>query len=108
MNNSGKITTNNHRRDLLAWHELTEREQDQFSHYMITSETAGEPDYTPRFVRYKGNVIDTHDGPTVVDHGGFQWIAFPDTYWTADMVRFVEDEDDHEWYVICGQWTSSD
>ena len=54
-----KVTTNNHRRELLALAELAETEREQFDY--VTEDDA----FDPRFVRAYGNVYDVHDSQAI-------------------------------------------
>ena len=101
-----KITTNGHARELLAYAELTDKERADFDY--ITEDD----DWSPRFARYRGNVLDVSDMQCVSVSPAFQpfgvnvapdsplaaWHgAASDSYWSGIVVRY---SDDYEFVVI--------
>lgn len=111
------VTTNNHRRTLVTYWELTVTESEEFDY--VTDE---DDRYVPRFVRAYGNVYDTHDvqrisvaprhepfgfnvaadSPLASWHGIATESAFSGT-----VFRFINDEDGADDAVIVGSAYSS-
>ena len=100
------ITTNNHPRELLAYSELTPKEQEWFDYI------PEEEQWSPRFARYRGNVLDISDfqvinvapvfhpfGVNVAPESPLaKWHGVAsDSYWSGIVARY---SDDYESVVI--------
>lgn len=91
-----EIITNNVPRNVLQWHELTEKEKKEFD-YLDTQERQEEAS----FVRYRGWVYDLGEfmrvEPPIAPHaqreGLEKWDGyFSDSFFSAVLVRYVVDD----------------
>ena len=92
MADSAKIITNNTARDILYWHELTERNTFNF--------LCDPGEFT--FFRYKGDVHLVDDFMRVGDIGLLAgWDGYTnDTFFSGLVIKFVQDFE----RVIVGRW----
>jgi len=92
-----KIITNNVPRLLIDAYELTTREREQFDYMNWTAIDADE--HGAQFFRYKGELYDLGEfmhwtGPEFSPIA--QWDGYlSDSFFSAIVVRFVSDDDDH-------------
>jgi len=99
-----KIITNNHARDPLYWHELTDKERAKFDYY--TEERLSQED--PEFVRYKGEIYDLNDVEMI---RGYQPEEFRDwdgivteTFFSGILFKFIQYGSEEERAVVCGRY----
>lgn len=92
------IITNNHPRDLLQWHELTDREKSEFSY------TNGDDSTDYRFVRYRGECYDIHDteGPPSFAPGWDMYIS--DTFFSGVLFKWLSPKLSVDEQVIVGRY----
>jgi len=84
------IRTNNKARDVLSWHDLTDKERADFD-YIDTEEQQLEAS----FVRYKGCVYDLGEFMTCRNMPEFSPITnwdghFADSYFSGVLLRYVD------------------
>lgn len=97
------VTTNNHRREVLTFAELTVSEREEFD-YVTDDER-----YSPRFVRAYGNVYDVHDAERITVSPEFtsfghnveadsplaSWHGITtETMWSGTVFRLLSGDDD--------------
>lgn len=89
-----KVTTNNRVRALDCYAELPESARADFDY------VDPEEHYTPRFVQYKGEWIDTGDAERCPESiGAGKWHGMrSDSFFSAVVWRFVDDFE----YVVVG------
>lgn len=94
------IRTNNQPRDILYWHELTEKEQADFD-YLDSDERQEQAN----FVRYRGNVYDLGEFmrvPSGADEMA-KWHGYHgDSYFSGILVQWTDDNE----RVIMGDYYS--
>jgi len=90
-----KIVTNNQPRDVLYWHELTDKERAEFD-YLDTEEKQVERS----FARFRGVVYDLGDFERLPDHAPKteayeamrKWDGYQsDSFYSGVLVKYVED-----------------
>lgn len=99
-----KIYTNNRPRDLIAFCDLTKKEQAEFDYI------EGEDQYSPRLVRYRGWVYDVNEFTSVPAalnppmFGGLKaWQGYQsDSYFSGIVIRYTNDFES----VIVGRYVS--
>lgn len=93
------IVTNNHERDLVAWHMLPANERADFDYIFDTPpaedlDIACYPDeaYSERFFQYRGSWYDYHEfQPTSESLAADGWDAVqPQSYFDAIAVRYFD------------------
>ena len=86
-----KVVTNNRRRLLINFDQLTKKEQEYFSY------CKGEGS----FFRYRGNVYDMGEFMRNTDKNLPNWDgSAADTYFSATLVRICKDDSD---YIVAGR-----
>lgn len=81
-----KVVTNNQPRDVLYWHELSEKERADFD-YLDSEDQQSQAS----FFRYRGEVYDLGEfmgGAEKPWHG-----VHTDSYFSAILVRYVDDNE---------------
>lgn len=99
------IITNNHERDVLYGHELTDAERAEFDYIDWEAEKRGE--ILSEFVRYKGELYDLHDMERSNVPGWDSMVT--DTFFSAVLFRWPRegrDGIDGE-HIICGRCYAS-
>ena len=100
-----KIITNHHKRDIIYWYELTDKEKLEFD---WIEDNGHNPDEF-MFFRYKGNVYCLSDFMLCNDHFPGNWDGYSnDTYFSGILIKYpMEDwgELDTE-HIIVGMFYS--
>lgn len=103
MPNEITIITNNTPRNVLFWHDLSEKERKEFN-YLDTEEKQ----YETTFIRYRGWVYDLGDCENInprdvpVDRPFKGWHAkVSDSYFSGVLFKFPDSEFET---VICGRY----
>jgi hypothetical protein len=98
------IKTNNIRRDIIRWWDLTTKEQKDFAHYLDTEERQSEAE----FVRYRGVVYDLGDmergcGGSQMPSEFKGWDNYlSDSFFSGILIRYANDFEQ----VICATYFS--
>ena len=95
-----EIRTNNHKREVVYWWELTEKERKEFD-YFNTDEEQSEA----LFFRYKGDVYAMGEFMRIEHCPDFNgWDGYiSDTFYSGVLVKYYEDDYD---FVIVGTYFS--
>ena len=83
-----KVITNNQPRDLLSWHELTKKEQEEFDYLQEDVDQQG-----TWFFRYKGLVYDVANfvpATSCFPPGNWDGCA-ADSFYSGILMRYTED-----------------
>jgi chloramphenicol O-acetyltransferase len=93
-----KIKTNNNKRALITFNELTAQEREQFDYVKANDEMN---EFDTRFMRYKGCTYDVHEFSVIT--AGMQehveafkgWHGYAsDSFFSGVMIRFVNNAGD--------------
>ena len=96
------IITNNHKRDILYWHDLTPKERKEFD-WIVDSDTVTAED--SEFFRYRGSVYCLSDFERVTGDSFYGWDGMHgDSFFSGILVKYPREDwggIDTE-HVICG------
>jgi hypothetical protein len=94
-----RIVTNNVPRNVLRWHELTDKQRAEFSDYIDTEAKQDEAE----FMLYRGVVYDLHDmeRQSAMPEQFAKWDNYlSDSYFSGILIRWVDEGE----RVIAATW----
>jgi hypothetical protein len=98
MSDKLKIMTNNQPRDILTWHDLSEKERAGFDYLDSEEKQDG-----ASFVRYRKWVYDLGEFMRCSDHWPVCWHGYSsDSFFSGTLIRYVDDNE----RVIMGWYCS--